>query len=182
MLSSIWYAQVIKMTVNSSVYWPYLSDLLHLYIPPCSLCSYADTRTFQFQNERKSSKGNALFLIWALSHWINSHTLYACCNKIPVQNSIPLSTWTKLLKFFCFVSAANHTAHPPPPHPHFLLTCLYRCMRAALVLVCMHACVRVCVRACLCVRSACVPVYVWLCARARVYVCVCVLGSKWFML
>ena len=27
------------------------------------------------QNERKTSKGNALFPIWALSHGINSHTL-----------------------------------------------------------------------------------------------------------
>ena len=32
---------------------------------------------FRFQNERKRSKGNALFFIWALSYGVNSHILYA---------------------------------------------------------------------------------------------------------
>ena len=55
---------------------PYLSDLLHLYIPSRSLRSSADTRTFRIP-KRKSSKGNALFPACALSHGINCHTQYA---------------------------------------------------------------------------------------------------------
>ena len=110
------------------------------------------------QNERKSSKGNALFPIWALSvsHGINSHTLYAVLQQIPVQNSsqnytIALSPWTKLLNFFVGVPVVLQPPPPPPPHP-------------------------------ISGWLACIDAYLLLCACLRVLntcVCVCVLRSKW---
>ena len=107
---------------------------------------------FGFQTERKGFKGNALFPIWALSHGISIHTLYA----IPVQNStqnhtIPLSPWTKLLILCVFV--ASHIPLPPSP-PSFPVD-----LPALICVCCTHACLHAC---------SCV------CACARVCVCVCV--------
>ena len=107
------------------------------------------------QNERKSSKGNALFPIWALSvsHGINSHTLYAVLQQIPVQNSgqnytIALSPWTKLLNFFVGVPFVLQPPPPPPPPPH--LTPFPVDLPVLMRTCCTCACLRV-LNACVCV-------------------------------
>ena len=105
------------------------------------------------QNERKSSKGNALFPIWALSvsHGINSHTLYAVLQQIPVQNSsqnytIALSPWTKLLNFFVGVPVVLQP--PPPPHltpfPVDLPVLMRTCCSVPVCVCWIHVCVCVC--------------------------------------
>ena len=97
---------------------------------------------FGIQNERNISEGHALFSVRALAvTWNKLPTLYAVQQiQIPVQNStqnhtIPLSPWTRLL---------NILFHTPPPS-RFTMTCLYRCVRAAHMSVCMCACAYVCV-------------------------------------
>ena len=111
------------------------------------------------QNERKSSKGNALFPIWALSvsHGINSHTLYAVLQQIPVQNSsqnytIALSPWTKLLNFFVGVPVVLPPPPPPPPNltpfpvdlPVLMRTCcMCACLRVLNTCVCLCVCYEV---------------------------------------
>ena len=42
---------------------PYLSDLLQLYIPSCTLRSSAEYRIFSISNERRNFKDSALFLM-----------------------------------------------------------------------------------------------------------------------
>ena len=166
-------------------------------------------KTFQGQG--------TFFPIWVLSHGINSHTLSAmlqqnprsklnskphyCCQpmdqtqlkttlllsahgpKSTQNHTAAVSPWTKLLNLIVFT--ANRTPTPQPHH--FLLTCLYRCVHAARVFVCVSVCrVRVCVRACACVRAcvracvcACVCMCECVCVCVCVCMCVCVLWSKW---
>ena len=114
---------------------------------------------FGFQNERKSSNGYTLFPIWALSHEINSHTLYTMLQQnITVQNSTQNHTIFSAHgpdSIFSF-SAASHT--PPPPQLLHWPACINACMLHMGLFVRAH--VRVCV--CVCVR-----------------VCEYVLGNKW---
>ena len=119
---------------------PYLSDLLHLYIPSHSLCSLTAHTLLGFKNE-KSSKGNALFPTWALSHRINlQQNPRSKLNSKPHCSSHSLSPWTKLLNFIA--SAANHTPTPAlPPFPVDLPVSMRTC--------CMHACLYVRVCACM---------------------------------
>ena len=52
---------------------PYLSDLLHLYIPSGSLCSSADTHIFQIPKQKKNFQGQHAF----------SHLGPVTWNKLP---------------------------------------------------------------------------------------------------
>ena len=96
----------------------------------------------------ESSKGNALFPIWALSHGIKSQTLYAVLQQNPSSklssephySSQPMDQ-TPEFSFFPLPVI-------PQPHRQFLLTCLYRCVHAAHMPVCVRVCV--CYEVCEC--------------------------------
>ena len=127
---------------------PYLSDLLHLYIPSCSLHSSADTHTFRILKGKKQFQGQRTFPHLGPVTWNKLPYSLAVCamlqqnpgsklNSKPHHSSQPMDQTPKCLCFRC-------QSYPhPPPHPHFLLTCLYRCMRACVCVlrVCMCVCV-----------------------------------------
>ena len=109
-VSSMWY------DVVSETALPYLSDLSHLYIPSRSVRSSGAIRTFQIpkRKEKKREKNpraiKAPFPVWALSHGINSHTLYAMLQQNPSSklNSKPhysSQPMDQTPKFHCFVRA-----------------------------------------------------------------------------
>ena len=125
---------------------PYMSDLLHLYILFPSLRFSAYTRTFRIpKRKKKSSKGNALLPIWALSHGINCHTLYAMLqqnpssklNSKPHSSSQPMDQTPKCLLFPLPVIPPPSPLPPPhlTPFPTDLPTSLRACVRAC-VCVC----------------------------------------------
>ena len=118
---------------------------------------------FRFQNERKGSKGNALFPIWALSYGIKSHTLYAMLqqnhssklNSKPHCSSQPMDQPPKFLSFplpiipalpsCCLVCIVESSPPYLPvvssvslnhPRPTFLLSRLYRWIIPALPSCC----------------------------------------------
>ena len=119
---------------------------------------------FRFQNERKGSKGNALFPIWALSYGIKSHTLYAMLqqnhssklNSKPHCFSQPMDQSPKFLSFplpiipalpfYCLVCIVESSPPYLPvvssvslnhPRPTFLLSRLYRWIIPALPSCCL---------------------------------------------
>ena len=96
-----------------------------------------------FHNERRSSKGNALFPIWALSHGINSHTLYALLqqnpssklNSKPHYSSQPMDQTSRkkyIKRFRCQL------------HPYSASVDLSVSMHACYTRGCLHMCVCVC--------------------------------------
>ena len=147
--NSIWSAQVIKMTVNSSVYWPYLSDLLHMYIPSRSLHSSADTRTFWIPKQKKKFQGQCTFPVWALSHGKNSHILYTVTtlqqnpssefNSKPHYSSQPLDQTHIFLLFLLPIIKSPSPAHLTP------ISCRPDCIDVCMLQVCLCVCVCVCV-------------------------------------
>ena len=64
----------------------HLSDLLHFYIPSCSLLSSADNHNIpipKWKKKKKSSKHSMLSPIYAMSFGINFPTLYAMLEQNP---------------------------------------------------------------------------------------------------
>ena len=128
--------------VVSETALPYLSDLLHLYIPSCSLHSSADAHTFWMPKRKKNFQGQCTFSHLGPVTW--DKLPYSVCyaatkSQFKTQNhTISLSSWTKLLNFFCCHCQSYHH------QPHFLLTCLSWSMRAAHVPVCVRTCMCVC--------------------------------------
>ena len=76
--------------VVSKTALPYLSDLLHLYIPSHSLCSLANTRTFQIPKQKKKFLGQRTF----------SHLRPVTWNKLPysIRYDVPKSQFKTQLK------------------------------------------------------------------------------------
>ena len=97
-------AQRIEYKVSSMCYDvvsetapPYLSDLLHLYIPSCSLRSSADTHTFQVPKWKKKFQGQCPF----------SHLGPVTWNKLPysVRCAATKSQFKTQFKTTLFLSA-----------------------------------------------------------------------------
>ena len=140
---------------------PYLSDLLHLYIPSCSLHSSADAHTFWIPKQKKNFQGQCTFSHLGPVTW--DKLPYSVCyaatkSQFKTQNhTITLSPWTTP-KFP--VSIANRTT----TNPHFLFdlpVMMYACCTHTCLHVYMHVCM--CASACMCV---CVCVCAWACACA----------------
>ena len=84
---------------------PYVSDLLHLYIPSRSLRSSADTRTSRVPNRKKRFQGQRTLLHPGPVTWnkLPCSVRYAA-NKISTQNhTIPLTPWAN--------SEPHYTSH-----------------------------------------------------------------------
>ena len=101
-----------KFVLPDSFSRPLNALMLHQYIPSRSLRSSADTRTFGIPKQKKKFQGQRTFPIWALSHGISFHTLYAVLQQNPSLklNSKPQPMDQTPKKLFSL-------PNPPPPTP-----------------------------------------------------------------
>ena len=121
---------------------------------------------YGLKNERKGSKGNALFPIRALSHGVNSHTLYVMLqqnpssklNSKPHYSSHPMDQTPKFLSFPLPSPLPPPPTPPPPPHLISFPVDLSVSMRAYYRRICLRA------RACM-LRSK------WMCILLNCILC-----------
>ena len=124
---------------------PYLSLLLHLYIPSRSLRSSADTRTFRIPKRKKTFQGQRTFSHLGPVSWNNLP--YSVCYAAKFQFKTQLKT-----TLFLSAHGPNKlfplSIDPPPPTPtptNPLIVDLLVSMRTCCTCACLRVCVCVCV-------------------------------------